>query len=77
MSGHRVARQSQEYPAKLCKAILMGCRRQLIEDGDFTVGVVGLRPPGNACEDWDLEHQCMRLMNLEIEQAELLKVDGG
>ncbi len=77
VSGHRVARQSQEYPVKLCKAILMGCKRQLIKDGSFTVGVVGLRPPGNACEEWDLEHQCMRLLNLEVEQAELLKADGG
>ena len=38
------SRRAAVYPFKLCKAILMGIRNQLREDGCYTVGVVGFTP---------------------------------
>ena len=44
----RVCRESAIYPFELCKAILMGCRRQLVMDGRLVVGIIG--PPRRAEE---------------------------
>jgi hypothetical protein len=40
-----VCKESAYYSFKLCTAILMGCRRQLVVDGRLLVGVVGIQRP--------------------------------
>ena len=37
------AKKSQIYPFDLCKAILLGCRRQLEEDGRLVLGIVVIK----------------------------------
>ena len=52
----RVCRKSQEYPFELCKAILMGCRRQLIDDGRLALGVIGIQRPEESFSEKQLIH---------------------
>ena len=40
----RAAREAAVYPFKLCRAILQGCRNQLLSDGTLKHGVYGLQP---------------------------------
>lgn len=60
------------FPFKLCKAILKGYRRQLIEDGRLTLGVVGIQQPETELTDRQIEQRCCRLLNLEVEHQVLL-----
>ncbi len=39
----RLAREAAVYPFKLCRAILEGCRNQLMRDGTLKEGMFGLR----------------------------------
>ncbi len=63
-----MARAAQVYTFALCRAILMGCRKQLIEDERLFIGMVGIQPKDITMSDADLEKECMRIYNLELEQ---------
>ena len=65
------------YPEKLCRAILMGCRRQLIEDGRLVLGIVGIQYPEREASDRDLEKMCARAASSEVENMEVLKLKGA
>ena len=39
----RLAREAAVYPFRLCRAILQGCRNQLLRDGTLQVGMYGLQ----------------------------------
>jgi hypothetical protein len=52
--GRAMCKKSQEYSFELCKAILMGCRRQLIDDGRLMVGVVGIQRAEESLSDTQL-----------------------
>ncbi len=39
----RIAREAAVYPFRLCRAILQGCRAQLIKDGKLQDGIFGLQ----------------------------------
>ncbi len=67
-----VAKAAAIYPLGLCKAILRGCRRQLIQDGRLVVGIVGIQHPETAMSDSQLERACARVLSLEVEQSLLL-----
>ena len=43
MAEGRVCKESAVYPFEFCKAILMGCRRQLVMDGRLVVGIIGIQ----------------------------------
>ena len=61
-----MARRSQVYPFALCRAILMGCRRQMLEDERILVGAVGITPKQLKMDDQELERECVELYNLEL-----------
>ena len=54
VSGRATCRRAQEYSFELCRAILMGCRRQLIDDGRLVVGVIGIQRPEEGLSDKQL-----------------------
>ena len=39
----RIAREAAVYPFRLCRAILQGCRNQLLKDGTLKAGMYGLQ----------------------------------
>ena len=43
IAAGRVAREAAVYPFRLCRAILQGCRNQLLRDGTLQVGMYGLQ----------------------------------
>ena len=51
-----MCKRSQEYSYELCRAILMGCRRQLIDDGRLVMGVVGIQRAEESFTDKQLIH---------------------
>ena len=69
MSGP-VAKKSQVYPEGLCRAILRGCRKQLIDDGRLTLGIVGIQYPERGMSDANLQKQCAKYISADIEAAE-------
>ena len=63
VQGRAMCKKSQQYSFELCKSILMGCRRQLIEDGRLVLGVIGIqRPEENLSE--------RQLLNIVIRYAD-------
>ncbi len=71
----RVTAPTAIFPIKLCKAILQGYRRQLMDDGRLVLGVVGIQQPETELADRRLEDTCMRLLNLEVER-QVLAAEG-
>ena len=67
-----VAKKSQIYPEELCTAILRGCRKQLIEDGRLTIGIVGIQYPERDASDKELQRQCARYISADVEAMEVL-----
>ena len=43
MAEGKPARLSEIYPCKLCRAILQGCKNQLVRDGSLKTGMHGLQ----------------------------------
>ena len=69
----RVCKESAVYPFQLCKAILMGCRRQLVIDGRLTIGICGIQRPE---EEMTYEQLCKVIERKGIfeNESELLAV---
>ncbi len=70
------ARRSQEFPFQLCKAILKGFRKQLIDDGRLILGVTGLQRAEEDLSILQLERIIRRVFPAAGD-AELLKVNDG
>jgi hypothetical protein len=66
-----VTESTAEFPFPLCRAILQGCRRQLIVDGRLTLGVVGIQRPEESMEVHQLEKACTKALNMVIEINEV------
>ena len=49
----RVAKAAAIYPFKLCRTISAGCRNQLVKDGLFTVGAMGMDVAHEALEQME------------------------
>ena len=75
MVSGQEARRSQYFPFKLCKAILKGFRKQLIEDGRLVLGVAGLQRAEEDLSILQLERVAQRSVRLEDDKA-LLKLNG-
>ena len=69
VSGAEIKR-SQEYPFELCKAILLGCRRQLVEDGRLVLGVAGVQRYEERMTDKQLEAAVRRVVDFEEDRTE-------
>ena len=72
----RVCKESAIYPFQLCKAILMGCRRQLVTDGRLTIGIAGIQRPE---EEMTYDQLCKVIERKGIfeNESELLAVADG
>ena len=77
--GHHVtvsgkeSRRSQFFPFEVCKAILAGFRKQLVEDGRLVIGVAGIQRPEEDLSDVQLERIARRTVVAE-DGKELFKV---
>ena len=61
-----VARQAQTYPSGLCRAILKGCRRQLVADGLVEAGVVGIQDRDAEAEE--IQKRCEETLHEDFER---------
>ena len=59
------AKRSQVFPFAICKAILTGFRKQLIDDGRLVLGVAGVQRPEEDLSDAQLEKLARRSMIME------------
>ena len=71
-----VARDAQEYPFDLCRAILKGCRKQLLVDGHLAVGLIGMQNAVNTLDEQKFDEMCHEVFNVSLETM-LAKSDGG
>ena len=55
------------FPFGLCRAILHGCRSQLVADGRLVLGVIGIQRPEETMAERELEKLCQKYMTLVIE----------
>ena len=72
----RVCKESAVYPFQRCRAILMGCRRQLVADGRLVLGIIGIQRPEEQMTDAQLLAMVTRQAIFEDDADPLLAVGG-
>ena len=65
------ARKAALYPFKLCKAILVGCRNQLLADRRMTEGIHGIHPQGAFDDEHEREILCAEWLKEECVDVEI------